>query len=243
MLRPIDSPPVSQEAALLALGLVLPTLLTYVYFVLLAAAPAVWQQGAYMIGKTVQFALPVLGAACIARQRLVFEPPAMRDLLAGGLLGGSIVAVMVLAYAAWLVPAGVFEEALPQIRGKVAGMNLATRGRFLALGTFYAVCHSFLEEYYWRWFIFDRLRARAGRVPAMLISAAGFTAHHVIVVSLYFGWFTWASLLFCLGVGAGGLLWARLYGARRSLYGPWASHLLVDAAIFGLGFHLLRNDL
>jgi len=44
----------------------------------------------------------------------------------------------------------------------------STRG---AVGVFYALCHSLLEEYYWRWFVFARLREQMRLSTAMMVSS------------------------------------------------------------------------
>jgi uncharacterized protein len=49
---------------------------------------------------------------------------------------------------------------------------------------------------------------------------------------------TW---LFSLSVAVGGAFWAWLYQRTGSLYGPWLSHLLVDAAIFLVGYDLASD--
>jgi membrane protease YdiL (CAAX protease family) len=42
-----------------------------------------------------------------------------------------------------------------------------------------------------------------------------------------------------LGVAAGGAVWAWVYERSGSLLGPWLSHLLIDAAVFLVGWDLL----
>jgi membrane protease YdiL (CAAX protease family) len=37
----------------------------------------------------------------------------------------------------------------------------------------------------------------------------------------------------------GGMVWAWLYWRTGSIYAPWLSHLLIDAAIFTAGYDLL----
>lgn len=41
-----------------------------------------------------------------------------------------------------------------------------------------------------------------------------------------------------LAVAVGGAFWAWLYHRSGSLLGPWISHMLVDAAIFGVSYQL-----
>jgi membrane protease YdiL (CAAX protease family) len=105
---------------------------------------------------------------------------------------------------------------------------------------FLAVPHSFLEEYYWRWFVFGQLRRVTPTLAAMVISSLGFMAHHVIVIHQFLqqGWPI--TLFFSLCVALGGFLWAWLYVRSRSLYGPWVSHLLVDFGIMYIGYNLVK---
>jgi membrane protease YdiL (CAAX protease family) len=111
------------------------------------------------------------------------------------------------------------------------------------LGAFYALGHSLLEEYYWRWFVFGQLMELSRPLTAVTISATGFMAHHVCVLAVYFGWNSPAGFYltaFCsLSVAVGGVLWALLYRRHGALYGVWLSHLLVDAGIFVIGYDLI----
>ncbi len=66
-------------------------------------------------------------------------------------------------------------------------------------------------------------------------------AHHVIVLSRFFGWFSPWTLFFSLSVAVGGAIWAVLYWRYRSLLGPWISHLMVDAAIFLVAYLLVGS--
>jgi hypothetical protein len=75
----------------------------------------------------------------------------------------------------------------------------------------------------------------------MIVSALGLTAHHVLVLGKFFGFDSAACWLFSLCVAVGGAFWAWLYERYGSLLGPWASHLLVDAAIFLIGFDLVKG--
>jgi membrane protease YdiL (CAAX protease family) len=65
-------------------------------------------------------------------------------------------------------------------------------------------------------------------------------AHHVVVLGLYFGWTNPWTWLFSGATAAGGAFWAWLYQRSGSIYGPWASHLLLDAGIFAIGYDLVR---
>jgi hypothetical protein len=220
-------------------ALVFPTVVTVVYFVLLAAQPALWQQTAYAIGKLLQFGFPVIWVWTVQRRRVALRRPQYREIVEGAALGLVILVAMLVLYASWLRHGGLPAEAVEAIRAKIAGMNIATPARFVALGTFYALGHSFLEEYYWRWFVFGQLRSPTTERSAIVLSAAGLAAHHVCVLAQYFGWTSPWTVFFSLSVAVGGVLWAILYRRLASLYGVWLSHLLVDAGIFAVGYDLI----
>ena len=223
----------------LAFGLFFPALLTAVYFVGLADAPRAIQQAVYLVGKGLQFGLPAVWFLRGRPGRL--EAPGRRGALLG-LAFGLVVFVAALAlYSRVLVPLHVLDGAPTEaIRAKVAGFGVAGPWRFLALGPFYSLLHSAAEELYWRGFVFGELRARCRAAPAVIASSLAFAAHHVILLAVFFGWgspWTWAL---SLAVATGGAFWAWLYQRSGSLVGPWLGHLLVDAAIFTIGWQLVR---
>lgn len=232
------------DFAAVAFTMVLPTLVTWLYFVLLARHPAAVQQTAYGIGKTIQFAFPLVWVLAIQRRRLRWKPPGAAGLLEGCVFGLLVLLAMFLLYQHWLKPAGYLDttsEAGRAIRDKVTGFGVASFPKYLALGAFYSLFHSLLEEYYWRWFVFGQLRRLVSAPTAIALSSLAFMAHHVILLSMYFGWLSLATVLFSLAVAIGGAVWAWIYYRSDSLYGPWLSHLLVDAAIFIVGYDLVRS--
>jgi uncharacterized protein len=127
------------------------------------------------------------------------------------------------------------------IRSKIRGLGVDRLWKFIALGAFYAVFHSLLEEYYWRWFVFQRLQRLWALTPAIGLSSIAFMAHHVILMAVFFGWSSPWTYFFSLSVAVGGAVWAWLYARSGSIYAPWLSHLLVDAAIFSIGYDLAKD--
>jgi membrane protease YdiL (CAAX protease family) len=225
-------------AVLFALGF--PGVFTWVYFVALRSSPGALQQTVYALGKTIQFTFPLFWVLVIERRRPVWSRPGAAGLGAGFAFGLAVFAAGVALYLAWLKPAGFLQEAAGEIQKKIAGFGVRSIAAYLALGAFYSVIHSFLEEYYWRWFVFGQLRVITAWRTAVGVSSVGFMAHHVILLATYFGWSSPAAYLFSLAVAVGGAFWAWLYHRSRSLYGPWLSHLLIDAAIFAVGYDLVR---
>jgi len=144
-------------------------------------------------------------------------------------------------YQGWLKSSDLYSNAEGVIRQKIAGMELNEPWKFITLGVFYSLFHSLLEEYYWRWFVFGQLRGLVRFWPAVTISSLGFMAHHVIVVGAYFGMASLETWLISFSVAVGGAFWAWLYQRSGSLVGPWLSHLLVDSAIFAIGYDIVRE--
>lgn len=162
--------------------------------------------------------------------------------VAWGVAFGLVVFVaMLLAYHAWFKPGGFLGAAADEIAAKVGRFGIQGLGPFIVLGCFYSVVHSFLEEYYWRWFVFGQLRQFIPWKAAIAVSSLAFMGHHVLVLAIYFGWGSVWTWLFSMAVAVGGAFWAWLYHQSDSLWGPWISHLLVDAAIFTVGYDLIRS--
>ena len=224
-------------------AIAIPTVVTLVYFVLLAKAPATLQQIAYSIGKTIQFGFPVIFVWLVHRDRFTRTKPSSvpaersRQSWILGLTFGALVAVsMVVTWFAFLAGTETATMLIQKVNEKVSGMNFDLPVKFLALGVFYAIVHSFLEEYYWRWFVFEHLDRLTTTLKANLVSSLGFAAHHVILLATFFGWSSPLTWICSLGVAVGGAFWAWLYQRSDGLGASWISHLIVDAGLFGLGY-------
>ncbi|HEY3963778.1 MAG TPA: CPBP family intramembrane glutamic endopeptidase [Planctomycetaceae bacterium] len=220
-------------------ALVYPTLLTVVYFILLAKHPQGVQQAAYGLGKTIQFLFPVVWVYWIQRRGPNWHRPRAKDLTTGLIVGLLLLGPALVLYFSWMKPAGIFDGPAVAVREKVAGMGIGSAPQFVAVAIFYCVAHSLLEEYYWRWFVFAQLRRLTSFPVATIVSSLGFMSHHVFVLAVYFGWSSPMTYFFSLAVAAGGVIWAWMYEKRGSLYGAWLSHALVDTAIFVVGYDLL----
>jgi membrane protease YdiL (CAAX protease family) len=230
----------SGQWAALAFGLGFPSVLTFGYFVALSGQPRGLVQAFYAAGKLLQFGFP-LAWALHATGRLPRPAwPGWRGALAGLAFGLAVLAGAMALHRGWLLPLGLYGAAAEAVRAKVTSLGLDSAARFAAAGVFYSVIHSAAEEYYWRWFVFGELRRACGPAWAIAGSSLGFMAHHVIILATFLGWaspWTWAA---SLAVAVGGAFWAWLYHKTGSLYGPWLSHLLIDAAIFTVGYDLWR---
>ncbi len=232
--------PATGETAVVALAMVFPALITWIYFIALAGSSPGLQQAAYGVGKAVQFLFPVVWVALFYRQRICFRTSGRAGLIEGLAFGAAVFIAALLLYHGWLKPAGYLVQATDTVREKIAAFHVDGPWPYLAMAVFYSVFHAFLEEYYWRWFVFAELRRLMPVAAAIAVSAVGFTLHHVLVLGFYSGWLSVATWFFSAAVAVGGAYWAWLYHRSGSLYGPWVSHLMIDAVIFAVGYDLVK---
>ena len=214
----------------------LPALFTWLYFVALQGHPSGVQQTVYAVGKVLLFSLPVLGVLLLRMPACPWFRRSMSGVASSLLFGGLVFALIVGGYFFWpsLSTAGA------EIHNRLVRFGISSVWQFAIMGVFYSAIHSFLEEYYWRWFVFGQLRQWCSPTWAAVLSSLAFMPHHVIVLGLYFGHGSANSILFSLGVSVGGGVWCWIYHRSNSLLGPWLSHALADAAIFTVGYQLLR---
>jgi membrane protease YdiL (CAAX protease family) len=219
--------------------MLLPTVLTALYFVALTG-PA--QQVVYAAGKVVQFTFPLLFLVLYLRAQPRWRWPRPGGLFLGVGFGLLVAGAMLGAYFGALRSSPLLAQTPGRIREKLAPFGLTAPGAYLACAAFYCVLHSLLEEYYWRWFVYGQLRTLLPPVAAVALASLAFTAHHVIVLWVYLpGKVVTGVLPASLAVALGGAVWCWVYERSGSLLGPWLSHLLVDAALFAIGWDLLSR--
>lgn len=229
------------------LGMVIPTLITWIYFDLLASSPAIAQKAAYALGKLAQVGI-LLVAIWIWRQRSKKSPeneilPSIsisKGWIVFGSLSGLVIGCTAVAVFQWiLVPLGVMEPAKVAAVEKLQSLGANSPAILLAIALFYALLHSGFEELYWRGFVFRGLNEYLAATPAVCLSSLAFMSHHVLVLAKFFGYGSILTYLLALSVAIGGVIWASLYKRCGSLIPGWISHALVDAAIFLIGYQLV----
>lgn len=221
-------------------ALLFPTLITFVYFIAAKENPSV-QKIAYAIGKTIQFAFPILFAALVLRQTVRPKPFTVRGMGVGLAFGAAVFAAAVIGWycGAGTIFAGIAESLRANLAPRLEGFGLLSRRGYCLMAIFYCVIHSGLEEYYWRWFAFGQLRELLRPAAAALVASVGFSLHHAIVLGDYFGFASPWTRLGTLAVFFGGFFWCRLYDKSGSILAPWLSHALIDGAIFFIGYKAL----
>jgi len=225
------------QRAILILAMILPTLAAWTYFEIFTAPEQV--QSLYSFSKIFQFSLPLI-SFYLYRRKFRWKGPNLRDLGLGTLGGMALAGVLILIEFA-LHDFSFMKEVGPLIQAKLQGFGAETPARFLVLAIFISLIHSFLEEYYWRWYVHRELHSWLGKWAAVILSSLAFASHHVIIIRAYLPpqILTVGLLAFPIFVFLAGIFWALLYDRHQSIWMNWISHLWADAAILWIGYCLV----
>jgi membrane protease YdiL (CAAX protease family) len=199
----------------------------------MVVAPGPIGKAIFTVAKLWLLVFPAAWYLLVEKGKPRWSPPRRGGLLAGAASGAALAAVIVIG--AWLF--GVQEMDLAPLHAEVTKMGLNTIVPYLAGAAGWTFINSLMEEYVYRWFIFRQCETLMNNTVAIIASAAIFTAHHVIAVSQYLD--PLFTILASAGVFAGGCVWSWLYLRYRSVWPCWASHVLADIAVFGIGWWLL----
>ncbi len=126
------------------------------------------------------------------------------------------------------------------IRARVATMQMNVPLMVFGFGTFQTLVNSWIEEYVWRGFVYQKCEVVWGKSAAVWISAAFFTLHHVVLLVAYCGdW--WLVAVGAAAVFMAGVIWARCFGIFRSITPCYLSHLAADLALQIVSWHVLMG--
>jgi membrane protease YdiL (CAAX protease family) len=227
---------IDRRKALVALVLLAPVPSLSVV-VAMIAAPGPTGKTLFLIGKLWLLVFPAAWYLIVEKGSPSWSPPGKGGLAAGA--GTGVLLAVAIVGGAWLV--GVQTMDLSAMRTAVRMMDLDSAFPYLAAAAGWTFLNSLMEEYVYRWFVFRQCEVLMTPAAAVIASAAIFTAHHVIAVSRYLD--PALTVLASAGVFAGGLVWSWLYQRYRSIWPGWISHVLADAAVFGIGWILLFGGL
>ena len=239
-----DSKAPIRDCSALAFASFFPLVMTYLYFVVLndvdgAVNPALLT--AFGIGKSIQFLFPVVYVWWFEREKIGVPRP-IRHGMPVAIGFGLFVGVSIIGlYYFWARHLPVVAVTTPEkVFHRLQQFDRATPTGFLIMACYICGVHSLGEEYYWRWFVFGWMRRYVPVWVAIVLSSIGFMLHHVVILGVYFpGYFWTLAMPFSLCVAFGGGVWAWIYQRSGTLYAPWLSHALIDAAIMGVGYWML----
>ncbi|NNC88910.1 MAG: CPBP family intramembrane metalloprotease [Akkermansiaceae bacterium] len=224
--------------AALGPALVVPFFGALFYFVWFSDTPA--GQPAYVATKLFTLVYPLFFLArtglggLTRREDRASRWPSWPLVVVTGLGSGVLIAIA--GGLLMLTPLGdAVRGGAAAVSGKVEALGF--KEHFILFAVFISLIHSALEEYYWRWFLYGHLRRKVGRWAGHGIAAAGFAAHHLIVLLQYFP--PWLAIFLTVCVALGGLIWTLVYEWQGTVLGCWLSHLGVDVFLMIIGFQMM----
>ena len=173
--------------------------------------------------KVAMFMLVPLAASRIDRGVLYLQllRPKKKGLLPAIVLGVGIYVVILGGY--FLV--SPFLD-FSKIAGALTTNAGVTKENFLYVSLYISFANSFLEEFFFRGFVFTNLKRLSGRKLAYIFSATAFSLYHV---AMMIGWFSPALfLLVMVGLAAGGMIFNWLNEKLDTIYRSWLTHILVQ---------------
>ncbi|MDP6011837.1 MAG: type II CAAX endopeptidase family protein [Candidatus Poseidoniaceae archaeon] len=186
----------------------------------------------YVFGKVWQVVVPSFWRLKIEKLPISKSPPPERSIREGIVLG---IAMSFVMFIAWLV---VGDKINPEeVRSFVKPFGLLNIWFYLAVFFYWVTLNSLLEEYLFRWFIFEKFETLVGGKWAVILAGITFTSHHLFGTAAMFPW--WAALLASFGVFIGGVMWSWLYLRHRSIWPCYVSHVIVDITMFSIGAYIL----
>lgn len=227
--------PASRSRALWALVLLVPvpSLGVFIAMIWPPTQGTALGQIIYASAKIWIVAFPLMWRIIIERQRPSLSPMKHGGLSIGILLGVMIAVAIVAGY--WLVGRRVID--VDALRAEAADNALNVPARYIGLALMLTLVNSLLEEYVWRWFVYRQCERLMPPGVAIISSAFLFTLHHIVALRAQMDWAP--TLLACGGIFVGGCAWSWLYRRYRSIWPGYASHILADAAVFGIGWLLI----
>lgn len=185
--------------------------------------------------KVAMFMLVPLMASGLDRsvRYLSLLRPKTKGLLAAIALG---VGIYVVILGGYFLVSPFFD--FSQIAGALTANVGVTKENFLYVSLYISFANSFLEEFFFRGFVFTNLKQCSGRKLAYIFSAAAFSLYHV---AMMIGWFSLPLfLLVMVGLVIGGMIFNYLNEKLDTIYCSWLTHMFANFAINTIGFMLLR---
>ena len=144
------------------------------------------------------------------------------------ILGLCIYAVVVLTY---LLADSMMD--LSSIKTSLENNLGINKSNFLAIGLYVSICNSFLEEWFFRGFVFGEFR-KSSRGLAYLISSLSFSIYHIAIMD---GMFNFGMLFLVLvGLFIGGTIFNYLNEKNNNIYASWFCHSFANFAMNTVGF-------
>jgi membrane protease YdiL (CAAX protease family) len=119
------------------------------------------------------------------------------------------------------------------------GKNMkVTASNFIFVAIYITFGNSFLEEYFFRGFIFLKLKENGHKFLGYTFSSVLFSLYHIMIFQK---WFTTPMFILAVaGLAGVGLLFDFMDSKPHTIYNSWISHILADSAIMLIGLRMFN---
>ncbi len=209
-------------------------LITLVSIVLIAYTDLVLRPG-YLIKTMVKLPIFLLAPFVYSLFSKDFKPLKLLKPSAKGIKSGLFLGIFIyVSVVACYLIANSFVD-LSTIRTSLENNLGINRDNFILVGLYVCIVNSFLEEWFFRGFIFLQLK-QSSRVFAYIASSASFAVYHIAIMD---GMFNIALfLIVLLGLFIGGTIFNYLNEKNNNIYASWLCHSFANIAMNTVGFLL-----
>ena len=193
-------------------------------------------QALFGFAKAYLLLFPLVWTLYVDRKPLTIPRPTMRGM--GWAVGTGVAFFVAIALAYF----GYAQDQLDHdtLAAKMLAAGLDAKWKLAAMAVYWCTVNSLLEEYVWRWFVFEKCKALTPKHTLLPIVASGlfFTVHHFIALTLYLPGQLHLVALASLGVFIGGATWSWIYLKSKNIYAGYVSHVFADIIIFWIAYQI-----
>jgi len=124
---------------------------------------------------------------------------------------------------------------LSHIASEIASLNI-NKTNYLLVGAYIIFVNSFLEEFFFRGYLFLNLKDKVSPIVAYAFPSFLFSVYHMAIFATWFSPLVLGVSLF--GLAAVGFFFNWLDAHENSLFPSWIAHILCDVAVIGIGWFM-----
>lgn len=127
-----------------------------------------------------------------------------------------------------------FESIIKELEDK----SKITTSNFILVGLYITLGNSFLEEFFFRGFIFLNLYEIGYKKLAYIFSSTLFGIYHIAIFKTWFN--VWITILALFGLISIGMIFNYINTKCKNFLNSWIVHILADSAIILIGLKLFK---
>lgn len=192
------------------------------------------------LAKAYLLLFPLLWTRYVDGRPLTIPRPNWRGM--GWAVGTGVAIFAVIAAAYYGYAKGQIDH--DTLAEKMIDAGLDAKWKLAGMAIYWCTINSLLEEYVWRWFVFEKCKDLTPRKTLLPILASGlfFTVHHFLALLIYLPGQLHLVVLASLGVFIGGATWSWIYLKSKNIYAAYISHVFADIIIFWIAYQVVFGN-